>query len=106
MLRWMCGHTLRDKIRNQKFREKLGFAHSSAKIRENRLKWFGHVQRNTFDAPVGRIESNIVEGKRGRGRPRRNWEEHIKIDLHELHLSKNLTRDRGSWRRLIHVLDF
>ena len=75
-------------------------------MRENRLRWFGSEQRKTHDAPVRRIECVIVEGKRSRGRPRRPWEEHIKSDIHELHLSKDLTRDTGSWRRLIHVLDY
>ena len=96
MLRWMCGNTMMDRIRNQEFREKLGVAPLSAKMRENRLRWFGHVQRKTHDAPVRRIECIIVEGKRSRGRPRRTWEEQIKSDIHELHISKDLTSDRGS----------
>ena len=70
----MCGNTMMDRIRNQEFREKLGVAPLSAKMRENRLRWFGHVQRKTHDAPVRRIECIIVEGKRSRGRPRRTWE--------------------------------
>ena len=53
-----------DRIRNQEFRKKLGVALVSAKIRENMLRWFGHVQRKTHDAPVRRIEYVIVEGKR------------------------------------------
>ena len=106
MLRWMCGNTMMDRIGNQEFREKLGVAPLYAKMRENRLRWFGHVQRKTHDAPVRRIECIIVEGKRSRGRARRTWEEQIKSDMHEPHLSKNLTRDRDSWRRLIHVLDY
>ena len=105
MLRWMCGKTMLDRIRNQEFRETLRVAPISAKMRENRLRWFGHVQRKTHDAPVRRIECIIVEGKRSRGRPKRTWEEQIKSDMHELHLSKDLTRDRASWRRLIQVLD-
>ena len=75
-------------------------------MRENRLRWFGHMQKKTFDAPIRRIESIIVEGKRARGRLRRTWDEQIKVDLHELHLSVDLTRDRGNWRRLIHALDY
>ena len=75
MLRWMCGNTMMDRIRNREFREKLGVAPLSAKMRENRLRWFGHVQRKTHDAQVKRIECIIVEGKRSRGRPRRTWEE-------------------------------
>ena len=106
MLRWMCGNTMMDRIRNQEFREKLGVASLFAKMRENRLRWFGHVQRKTHDALVRRIECIIVEGKRSQGRPRRTWEEQIKSDMHEVHLSKELTRDRGRWQHLIHVLDY
>ena len=62
------------------------------------------MHKSTFDTTVRRIESIIVEGKRSQGRLRRTWEEQIKVDLHELHLSEDLTRDRdrGSRRRLIH----
>ena len=63
MLRWMCGNTIMDRIRNQEFREKLEVAPLSAKMRplsakmrENMLRWFGHVQRKTHDAPVRRIK--------------------------------------------------
>ncbi|XP_057548589.1 uncharacterized protein LOC130826962 [Amaranthus tricolor] len=97
MPRWMCGNTMMDRIRNQEFREKLGVAPLSAKMRENRLRRFGHVQRPTHDTPVRRIKCTIVEGKRSRGRPRRMWEEQIKSDMHELHLSKDLTSDRASF---------
>ena len=38
MLRWMCGSTMIDRIRNQKFRETLGVAPLSAKMCENRLR--------------------------------------------------------------------
>ena len=94
MLRWMCGHTMIDRIRNQKFREKLGVVPLSAKMRENKEE---DIMR--------RIESIIVEGKRSRRKPRRTWEEYIKRDMHELQLSEDLTKDKGSWRRLIHILD-
>ena len=102
VLRWMCGHTLMDRIRNKGFRDKLGIAPISGKMRENWLRWFGHVQRKTFAAHVRRVKSIIVEGKRSRKRSRRTWDEQIKVDLHELNLSEGLTRDRGSWRRHIH----
>ena len=75
MPRWMCRHTLMDRIRNQEFRDKLGVTTISEKMRENRLRWFGHMQRKTFTAPVRRVESIIIEGKRSRGRPSRTWDE-------------------------------
>ena len=64
------------------------------------------MKRKTFNAPVRRVESFIVEGKKSRGRPKKTWEEQIRIDLRELNLSQDLTRDRSSWRHLIQVLDF
>ena len=64
------------------------------------------MQRKTFDAPVRRVESIIVEGKRSGGRPRRTWDKQIKVDLHEFNLSEGLTTDRGSRRRYIYVLDY
>ncbi|XP_057542495.1 uncharacterized protein LOC130820948 [Amaranthus tricolor] len=106
MLRWMCGNTIMDKIKNQEFREKLSVTPLSAKMRENRLKWFGHVQRKTVGRPVRRMESIIVEGKKSRGRHKKTWVEQIKSDLSELRLSVDLTRDRNSWRRQIHILDY
>ena len=60
---------------NQEFRNKLGVAPIFKKMRENRLRWFGHMQRKTFDAPVRRVENIIVKSKRSRGRPKRTWDE-------------------------------
>ena len=64
------------------------------------------MQRKTFDSPVRRVESIIVAGKRSRERPKRIWDEQIRIDLHELNVYEGLTKDRGSWRRHIHILDY
>ena len=68
----MHGKTMLNKMKNQEFREKLGVAPLSAKMRENKLKWFEHVQRKPIEAPVGRIETIIVEGKKSRERLKKN----------------------------------
>ena len=52
MLRWICGKTLKDRIRNEHIREIVGVAPIEDKMRENRLRWFGHIQRKPLDALV------------------------------------------------------
>ncbi|KAJ0851966.1 hypothetical protein HanRHA438_Chr14g0632811 [Helianthus annuus] len=106
MLRWMCGHTRLDRIKNEVFRERLGVASISDKIKEGRLRWFGHVKRRQTTAPVRVVETLTVEGRRGRGRPKLTWEEQIRHDLLESHLSEDMVQDRTSWRRRIRVKDF
>ena len=45
------------------------------------------------------------EGKRPLGRPRRRWEDNIKMDLQEVGRSRGdwmeLARDRDGWRALV-----
>ena len=40
-----------DIIKNNEFKEKLEVAPFFAIMRENRLRWFGHMQRKTYDTP-------------------------------------------------------
>ena len=75
MLRWMCGNTRRDKVRNEEIHTKIGVASIEEKMRENRLRWFGHVQHRPTDAPVRRVERiNLGQVKRAQGdRRKHRW---------------------------------
>ena len=44
MLRWMCGKTKKDKIRNECFLEHSTVASIGDKLTQTHLRWFGHVQ--------------------------------------------------------------
>ena len=69
MLRWICGHTRRDRVRNDDIRDRLGVAPIEEKLVQHRLRWFGHVQRRLPEAPVRNgILSQDSNVKRGRGR--------------------------------------
>ncbi|KAM2298110.1 hypothetical protein ACFXTI_000109 [Malus domestica] len=106
MLCWMCGHTLKDKIRNEDIRGKVGVAKIEGKMRENQLRWFGHVQRRPIDAPVRRYDYEIeVQGRRGKGRPRKTLEETLRKDLELLDLMEDMIQNRAQWRSRIHVAD-
>ncbi|RCV17714.1 hypothetical protein SETIT_3G241500v2 [Setaria italica] len=71
MLRWICDHTRRDRVRNEDIRDRLEVAPIEEKLIQHRLRWFGHVQRRPSEAPVRsgtlRRDSNV---KRGRGIPK------------------------------------
>ncbi|KAG5606833.1 hypothetical protein H5410_028325 [Solanum commersonii] len=106
MLRWMCWHTRSDKIRNEVIREKVGVASVVDKLREAKLRWFGHVKRRCTDAPVRRCEGLAIEGtRRGRGRPKKYWGEVIRQDLAQFHITEDMTLDRKEWRSRIKVED-
>ncbi|KAF3651997.1 Ataxin-3 -like protein [Capsicum annuum] len=104
MLRWMCGFMRADRVRNEIIREKVGVASVEDKIREVRLRWFGHVMRRGTDAPVRRCERLALDGfKRGRGRPKKYWREVIRRDMEQLRLTEDMTLDRKVWRKSIRV---
>src|ERR1043165_9045496 len=87
MLRWACGHTRKDRIRNDVIRERVGVAPIEEKLVQHRLRWFGHIGRL-------RRADNV---KRGRGRPNLTWEEAVKRDLKDWAINKDLwTGVRGS----------
>ncbi|XP_070057152.1 uncharacterized protein [Nicotiana tomentosiformis] len=56
MLRWMCGHTRLNRIRNAIIRDKVSVSPIEDKMREARLRWFGHVRRKSTNAPVRSCE--------------------------------------------------
>ncbi|GJR45635.1 retrovirus-related pol polyprotein LINE-1 [Tanacetum coccineum] len=55
MLRWTCGKTMLDMIPNGVFRAELEVESIIHKMREGRLRWFGHVKRRPQTAPVRRV---------------------------------------------------
>ncbi|KAH1197968.1 Craniofacial development protein 2 [Glycine max] len=106
MLRWMCGKTRQDKIRNEAIRERVGVAPIVEKMVENRLRWFGHVERRPVDSVVRRVDQmERRQTIRGRGRPKKTIREVIKKDLELNGLDRSMVLDRTLWRKLIHVAD-
>jgi len=57
---------------------------------------------------VYRVLVGKTEGERPLGRPRRRWEDNIKIDLQEVACGNmdwiDVAQDRNSWRALVNAL--
>ena len=70
----MCGKIRKDIIMNEYIREWVGVAPIEDKLRENRLRWFGHIQQRLTEAVVKRCDEVTVDGSvRGRDRPSLTW---------------------------------
>ena len=96
MLRWMCGHARKDRVRNDDIRDRVGVAPIEEKLVQHRLRWFGRIQRRPPEAPVhsGRLK-RAENVKRGRGRLNLTWEVSVKRDLKDWSITKELAMDRG-----------
>ena len=81
MLRWMCGVTRRDKIRNELIRGTTRVVLASKTITEKRLNWYFHVRRMKEKHIVRRMLDVDIPGKRRRGRPNLRWKDACKRDM-------------------------
>ena len=71
MIRWMCGYTKMDRIRNVVIREQVGVASLEDKLMETRVRWFAHFKRRSVTAPVRKCEAiHLSHYRRERGRPK------------------------------------
>ena len=53
-------------------------------VKSRRMRWAGHVARMGEDRGVQRVLVGKPEGKMPLGRPRRRWEDNIKMDVQEV----------------------
>jgi hypothetical protein len=90
VLRWIFG-SQRDEVRGEWRRlhnEKLNDLYSSPNIirviKSRRMRVAGHIARVGEGRGAFRIFVRRTEGRRPLGRPRRGWEDNIKMDLQEV----------------------
>ena len=71
-------------------------------IKSRRMRWAGHVARMWERKGVYGVLVGKPEEKRPLGRPRRRWEDNIKMDLQEVGGEVmdwiELAQDRDRWR--------
>ena len=79
-------------MRNEDIRQEVKVAELREKIRESRLRWYGHVKRKEEDEFVRWSAERRETGTRKIGRPRKRWMECIRDDGKVVEL---VTEDSG-----------
>ena len=102
MVRRMCGVTLSDRIKSDELIGRLGIESVTEVVSRGRLRWFGHLERMDGENWVTACRKIKVEGKVGRGRGRKTWQECVNVTMKERGLKSEMTQDRVKWRRGIH----
>jgi hypothetical protein len=93
--------TEEDESRRKLHNDELHSLYSSPNIvretKSRRVRWTGHVARMGEGRGIYRVLVGRPEGKRPLGRPRRRWEDNIKMDLREIGI------DEANWIPLAQV---
>ena len=88
MVRWALGVTRKDKIRKKYVKGIAKITKLGDKLRNARLRWYGHVKRREEDYVGKRMMEMAVPDIRKRGRPRRRWMDLVREDMKGLELGK------------------
>ena len=95
------GAMRKDKIRNEYIRGTFKVEQLGIKMREGRLRWYGHVMRD--QEYVGRKVMKIeLPGKRKRGRPKRKFLDVVKEKRGKVGTRKTNIENRTLWRKIVH----
>ena len=71
------------KLHNEELRDLYSLPNIVRVVKSRRMRWAGHLARMGEGRGVHRVLVRKPEGKRPLGRPRRRWEDNIKMDLRE-----------------------
>jgi hypothetical protein len=93
------------KLRNEELNDLYSLPNIVRVVKSRRMRWTGHVARMGEGRGVRRLLMGKPEGKRPLGRPRRRWEDNIKMDFQEVGGVRGdwmeLAQDRDRWRALV-----
>ena len=105
MVRWALGVTRKDKIKNDYVRGTAKISKLGGKLRNARLRWYGHIKSREEDYVGKRMMEIAVPGVRKRGRPRRRWMDLVREDMERVGAREGDKIDRMEWRLLSRCSD-
>jgi hypothetical protein len=96
------------KLHNDEFNDLYSTPNIIRLIKLRRKRWERHVASKGERRGVYRVLVGTAEGKRPLGRPRRKWENDIKMDLQEVECERvdyiYLAQNRERWRALVNAV--
>jgi len=96
------------KLHNEKLNDLYCSPNIIRVIKSRRMRWAGHVACMGDRRGGCRVLVGKPEGKRQLGRPRRRWEDNIKMDLREVGYGVmdliELAQDRYRWQALVNAV--
>jgi hypothetical protein len=96
------------KLHNDEFHSLYSSQNIFRVIKSRRMRWAGHVARMGEGRGVYRVLVGRPEDKRPLGRPRRRWEDNIKMDLRKIGIDGanwiRLSQDRVRWRAFMNTV--
>ena len=95
MLRYMTGVPLADRVSSVKIPSRCGVKTLTLVMRENRLRWCGHVKRRLCDEVLGEVPEMGVPGTKHKGRSKKTWMKNIEEDMYKWKLTGEDVRDCG-----------
>ena len=105
MLRMSFGVTRMDRIKNDYIRGTAHVGRFEDKMREARLRWYGHVKRREEEYIGRRMLKMNLPGKRRRGRPSLRYMDVVSDDLKVIGGKEEDAKDRARWKELIRCGD-
>ena len=100
MLKFAMGVTRKDKIRNEHIRSTVKVERLGMKMREGRLRWYGHVMRRDQEYVGRKMMEMELPGKRRRGKPIRRFLDVVKEDMGDIDAKETDVEDRKIWRMM------
>jgi len=95
------------KLHNEELRDLYPLPNIVRVVKSKRTRKAGHVARMGERRGMHRVLAGKPEGKRPLGRPRRRWEDNIKMGLREMGGGGDwmeLAQDRDRWRALVNTM--
>ena len=65
----ICEVTLKDMVESTVIGSRVGVDNLEEHLRQNRLRWFGHIVRRDEEVEIEKVFELKIEGRRKRGKP-------------------------------------